>query len=235
MTAPIAPAGPTPDRTLAPPVAARTASVPVTSHPAWARGGGGAIAVGGALLLAATVVEVPLWDDVAGPMLPLFTALFLASAVVHALAMLPLALGSTGADGVVGTPNRVTRMVGTVALLGFGAIFLLNQTLYYVTTYGAPDGAGYSTIAWFPPLLAGAQLVFLLAASIAVVRAGVATGAARWSLLALTIVAAIAGAVAGASGEVTVVTIALVSSCVAQIVVGAVLFGARGRTVGGTV
>ncbi|MEV7692884.1 hypothetical protein AB0N73_06080 [Microbacterium sp. NPDC089189] len=214
--------------TVTPPIAARTASRPIDRT--WSRWGGTGIALGGALLLAATVVEVTLWDDASGALLPLFTLLFLASTAVHALAMLPLALGSTGADGITGT-----RMVGKAALLGFGAVFLLNQTLYFVTTYGSPDGVDLSLIGWLPLTLAAAQLVLLLTASIAVVRAGVATGAARWALLALTVVAAIVGAVAGASGDVAVVTVALMSSCVTQIVVGLVFVGARPATSGGTV
>lgn len=214
--------------TVTPPIAARTASRPVDRT--WARWGGTGILLGGTLLLAATIVEVTLWDDASSALLPLFTLLFLASTVVHALAMLPLALGSTGADGITGT-----RMVGKVTLLGFGAVFLLNQTLYFVTTYGSVDAVDLSLIGWLPLTLAAAQLVLLLTAAIAVVRAGVATGSARWALLALTVVAAIAGAVAGASGDVAVVTVALMSSCVAQIVVGLVIAGARPAASGGTV
>jgi hypothetical protein len=199
--------------TTTPPIASRSSLVPATPNRVWSRLGGGAIALGGTLLLTATVIEVALRDDAAGPMLPVFAVLFLASAAVLALAMLPLALGSTGADGITGT-----RTLGKVALLCFGAVFVLNQTLYFGATYGAPAGTDLSAVAWLPVVLNAAQFVLLLTASIAVVRAGVTTGAARWALLAMT-----------------VVTIALISSCVAQIVVGGVLLSARSSASAGTV
>ena len=212
------------------PVTSRSSFVPHAPSRVWSRLGGGGIALGGTLLLTATVIEVALRDDTTSPMLPVFAVLFLASAAVLALAMLPLALGSTGADGITGTHS-----VGKLALLSFGAVFLLNQTLYFITTYGVPGGADDAAIAWMPLVLAALQLLLLLTASIAVVRAGVATGAARWALLAMTVVVAVTGAVAAASDDVAVVTIALVSSCVAQIVVGGVLLSARSAASASTV
>lgn len=208
-----------------------------TKHPAfaetdaraWARWGGGLIAAGGALLLAATVVEVGLRTEPTGPALPLFAVLFLASAAVLAAAMLPLALGTVAANGITGS-----RVRGTFALLGFGAVFFANQLVYYVMTYGTPGGADAS-LGWLPLTLGIVQLVLLIVGGVGAARAGVATGAARWALLALAVVVAAAGAIASASDDVATVTIALLSSCVAQIVVGGVFVAARPAASGGTV
>jgi len=207
-----------------------------TKHPAfaetdaraWARWGGGLIAAGGALLLAATMVEVGLRTEPTGPALPLFAVLFLASAAILAASMLPLALGTMAANGITG--NRVR---GTFALLGFGAVFFANQLVYYVMTYGTPGGAD-AALGWLLTL-GIVQLVLLTVGAVGAVRAGIATGAARWALLALAAVVAVTGGIASASDDVATVTIALVSSCVAQIVVGVVFLAARPATSGGTV
>ncbi|MDR6199288.1 lysylphosphatidylglycerol synthetase-like protein (DUF2156 family) [Microbacterium sp. SORGH_AS428] len=208
-----------------------------TKHPAfaetdaraWARWGGGLVAAGGALLLAATVVEVGLRTEPTGPALPLFAVLFLASAAILAAAMLPLALGTMAANGITGS-----RVRGTFALLGFGAVFLANQLVYYVMTYGTPGGAD-AALGWLPLTLGIVQLVLLIVGAVGAVRAEIATGAARWALLALAAVVAVTGGIASASDDVATVTIALVSSCVAQIVVGAVFLAARPAASGGTV
>lgn len=195
----------------------------------WSRWGGGLIVAGGALLFAATVIEVGLRTDPAGAGLPAFAVLFLASAAVLAAAMLPLALGTLAANGITGG-----RVRGTFALLGFGAVFLSNQIVYYVMSYGTPGGADAS-LGWLPLTLGIVQLVLLIVGGVGAVRAGVAAGAARWALLALAVVVAVAGALASASDDVATVTIALLSSCVAQIVVGGVFVAARPAASGGTV
>lgn len=208
-----------------------------TKHPAfaetdarvWSRWGGGLIAAGGALLLAATVAEVQLRTEPSGPSLPLFAVLFLASAAILAAAMLPLALGTVAAHGITGS-----RMRGTFALLGFGAVFFANQVVYYVMTYGTSGGADASA-GWLPLTLGIVQLVLLIVGAVGAVRAGIATGAARWALLALAAVVAVTGGIASASDDVATVTIALLSSCAAQIVVGVVFLAARPAASGGTV
>lgn len=208
-----------------------------TKHPAfaetdarvWARWGGGLITVGGLLLAAATVVEVGLRTEPAGPSLPLFAALFLSSAALLAAAMLPLALGTMAANGITGS-----RVRGTFALLGFGAVFFANQLVYYVMTYGTTLSADASA-GWLPLTLGIVQPVLLVVGAVGAVRAGVATGAARWALGALAAVVAVAGGIASASDDVAIVTIALMSSCVAQIVVGVVFLAARPAASGGTV
>lgn len=198
----------------------------------WARGGGTGIALGGALLLAATVVEALVWDG--ADLVGLFAALFITSITVLATAMLPLALGSTGADGIAGG-----RMLGTIALLAFGAVFATNQMIYFVTTYGpastAGDTAGGIDIAWLAPVLGALQLVLLLTAAIVVARAGIATGAARWALLALSLVAMVTGIVATLAIDPAVTIVALISSTVTQVVTGIVLLAHRTRGQRGTV
>lgn len=213
-----------------------TTGAPIT-HPAfadaagrvWSRGGGGLIIAGGALLLAATVVEVGLRTDPSRASLPVFAVLFLGSTAVLAAAMLPLALGTVAANGITGS-----RVRGTFALLGSGAVFFANQLVYYVMTYGTPGGADAS-LGWLPLTLGIVQLVLLIVGGVGAARVGVATGAARWALLALAVVVAAAGAIASASDDVATVTIALLSSCVAQIVVGGVFVAARPAASGGTV
>lgn len=198
----------------------------------WARGGGAGIALGGALLLAATVVEALVWDG--ADLLGLFAALFITSVTVLAAAMLPLALGSTGANGITGG-----RMLGTIALLAFGAVFATNQMIYLVTTYGpsgaAGDDAGRIDTAWLAPVLGALQLVLLLTAAIVVARAGTATGAARWALLALSLVAIVTGVVATFATDPAVTIVALISSTVAQVITGIVLLAHRTPGQRGTV
>lgn len=193
-------------------------------RPAWGVWGGGLITVGGTLLLIATLVEVPLQEDASGALLALFAVLFLGSAVAHALAMVPLSGGRTGADGIVGG-----SVVGRLALLGFGAVFLTSQTVYFVVTYALPPVDDYSGAFVLTLVLSVTQLLLLLVASLVVLRAGVAVGAARWALLALTVVAVVTGAVANAADSLAVATVALLCSTGAQIVVGLVLATTRGR------
>ncbi|WP_378143683.1 hypothetical protein ACFJGV_09660 [Cnuibacter sp. UC19_7] len=193
-------------------------------RPTWAVWGGGLITVGGTLLLIATLVEVPLQGDPSPALLGTFAALFLGSAVAHALSMVPLSGGRTGSEGIVGS-----SLVGRLALLGFGAVFLTSQTVYFVVTYALPPVDDYSGAFVLTLALSVTQLLLLLIASLVVVRAGVAIGAARWALLALTVVAVVTGAVANATDSLEVATVALLCSTGAQIVVGLVLATARGR------
>ena len=110
-------------------------------HPAWGVWGGVAVTIGAVLLLVATLLEGPLWqaETFDHGLLAVFSALFLGSTVAHAIAMIPLSGGRTGADGIVGS-----SVMGRVALLGFGAIFLASQTLYYAVTYALPPVDDYS-------------------------------------------------------------------------------------------
>lgn len=191
-------------------------------RPAWALWGGAAITTGGVFLFVATLLEVPLAENAEGGLLAVFTVLFLGSAVAHALSMIALSGGRTGSDGAIGA-----SVLGRIALLGFGGVFLALQTVYYTVTYALPAVDDYSGVLVLSTVLAVAQLVLLLVGSLVIVRAGIATGAARWALLALTGVAAITGVVANATDSAEVATVALLCSTGAQIVVGLVFVMTR--------
>ncbi|WP_291036456.1 hypothetical protein [Herbiconiux sp.] len=195
-------------------------------RPAWGLWGGSAITLGGALLFVATLIEVPLWqEETLNPgLLAVFTVLFLGSTVAHAVAMIPLSGGRTGSDGIVGR-----SLVGRVALLGFGAVFLTMQTVYYTVTYALPAADDYSGVLALTTVLGVVQLALLLIGSLVIIRAGVATGAARWAFLALTVVAIITGATANTTESTEIATVALLCSTGAQIVVGLVLATTRNR------
>lgn len=193
-------------------------------RPVWSLYGGAGILSGGALLLVATVVEAVFTGDPSDPLMPLFSTLFFAALVLQCGAMLPFALGSTGANGVVGE-----RIVGKWALLIFAAVFFRNQTLYYATAYGAVGAEGGVDLNWL--MLGGGlvQLAALVVASVAIVRAGVATGAAKWAFPAISVVAIVAGLSLNVASTYEASVVALISSCVAQIIGGAVLMAHRER------
>lgn len=196
----------------------------MTNRPTWGLWGGIAIITGGVLLMIATLIEAQLWDDSTPTLLAIFTALFLGSTVAHAVAMIPLAGGRTGSDGIVGTSS-----VGRFALLGFGGLFLTSQTVYYVVTYALAPVEDYSGVLTLTTVVSIGQLALLLVASIIVIRARVAEGAARWAFLALTVVSVITGAIANSTDSAEVATVALLCSTGTQIVVGVVLATTRKR------
>ncbi|KQP53877.1 hypothetical protein [Agreia sp. Leaf283] len=188
-----------------------------TPRPAWSLWSGIGIATGGALLLIATLLEIPLLDDPNSGVLGLFAVTFLASTIIHAAAMVPLTGGATGDAGAVGR-----SLLGRFALLGFGGLFLTSQIVYFVVVYAMPAVDDYSGVLSLTTGLGLAQLVLLLVGSLVIVRAGVATGSARWALLALTVVAIVTGVVGNATDSTEVATSAHLVSTVTQIVVGIV-------------
>lgn len=196
----------------------------MTNRPTWGLWGGIAIITGGVLLMIATLIEARLWDDSTPALLAIFTALFLGSTAAHAVAMIPLAGGRTGSDGIVGT-----SAIGRFALLGFGGLFLTSQTVYYVVTYALAPVDDYSGVLTLTTVVSIGQLALLLVASIIVIRARVAEGAARWAFLALTVVSVITGAIANSTDSAEVATVALLCSTGTQIVVGVVLATTRKR------
>ncbi|TXR52917.1 hypothetical protein [Quadrisphaera setariae] len=192
-------------------------------RPVWAVGGGAGVMTGGLLLTVATVLEAGLGDGAPDSAVATFSAFYLAAAVVHAAAMLPLALGSTGSNGICGR-----RVLGTVALLSFGAVFLMSQVTYWVLSYGG-GGSGPES-AWILTAAGLTQLVLLLTASTVVVVARVAAGAARWAFPGLTAAAVVAGIVVTTASDPAVITGALLFSTCSQVVAGAVLLAGRART-----
>ena len=196
----------------------------VGARPVWGVWGGAAVLVGGTLLLAATLVEVAYWEAPNSGLLWVFTVLFLGSTVAHALSMIPLSGGRTGSDGIVGS-----LLVGRVALLGFGAVFLTSQTVYYTVTYALPEVDDYSGVLALSTALGAIQLLLLLVGALEIVRAKVATGAARWAFLALSGVSILTGVIANSTDSAEVAAVALLCSTGTQIVVGLVLLTARSR------
>ncbi|MEH3079335.1 MAG: hypothetical protein PGN11_22240 [Quadrisphaera sp.] len=213
-------ATPTPTVTAAVPQQ-RRGSQGAGRRPVWAVGGGAGIMTGGLLLTVATVLEAGLGDGASSSAVALFGVFYLSAAVVHAVAVLPLALGSTGSNGICGR-----RLLGTVALLSFGAVFLLSQVTYWVLSYG---GGGGSSV-WILTVSGLAQLVLLLTASTVIVAARVAAGAARWAFPGLTAAAVIAGIAVTTASDPAVITGALLFSTCSQVVAGAVLLTGRDRT-----
>jgi hypothetical protein len=194
------------------------------TRPAWAVWGGAAVTAGGAMLLAATLVEVAYWEAPSTGLLGVLTVLFLGSTAAHALAMIPLSGGRSGSDGIVGP-----SLVGRIALLAFGAVFLTSQTVYYTVTYALPEVDDYSGVLTLSTALGAIQLILLLVGAIAIIRAKVATGAARWAFLALSVVAIVTGVIANGTESAEVAAVALLCSTGAQIVVGLVLLTTRSR------
>ncbi|MBC3762488.1 hypothetical protein ACUN7V_05010 [Quadrisphaera oryzae] len=200
----------------------QTAVVPqLRRRPVWAVGGGAGVMTGGLLLTVATVLEAGLGEAATDSAVALFGAFYLAAVVVHAAAVLPLALGSTGSNGICGR-----RMLGTVALLSFGAVFLMSQVTYWVLSYGG----GGSESAWILTAAGVAQLLLLLTASTVIVAARVAAGAARWAFPGLTAAAVVAGVAVTTASDPAVITGALLFSTCSQVAAGAVLLTGRDRT-----
>lgn len=168
----------------APNAATRTAAASDAAttgpRPRWPRTAGLLIVAGGALLTAATAIEIT--ADVAtesGPAIA-FYLLFLTSTLAHVAAMVPLALGRGDGQGAVGA-----SLVGKVALLGFGALFLANQSMYLVTAYLLPTAALTDGAMAFLVAMSAVQGVALLVGGIVIVRAGILRGGARWAVVVL--------------------------------------------------
>lgn len=184
-------------------------------RPAWARWGGGGIILAATLLLLATIAESILARQGGGFWNALFAVLLLGAAIAYALAMVPLALGSSGANGIVGR-----SVVGKLGLLGFGALFLAAEISYYVTLYLLPPVDDYSGWNAFSLALGIAQMALLLVAAIVVARGAIASGYARFALLAVVVVATVTGMIAQGTSDVTTVTVAHLISTGTQVLAG---------------
>lgn len=194
-------------------------------RPPWVRTAGILIATGGVLLTAATALEV--WTDVAtaATAATAFWILFLASTLAHVVAMVALALGRGDGAGAVGA-----SLVGKVALLGFGATFLANQSMYLLVAYLLPDaevGAGGAEVFLFA--MSAVQGILLLVGGAMIAAVGVLQGAARWAILVLALVGIALGITINASDSQAVLATAYFVSTIAQIIAGLVIARARVR------
>lgn len=206
------------------PAAAVRPSPENISHPSWPRVAGILILAGGVLLTAATALEIG--ADVStdpGPATA-FWALFLASTLAHVVAMFPLALGRGDGRGAVGS-----SAVGKIALLGFGAFFLANQSLYLLAAYLLPNAEPTDGAMAFLFGMSAVQGVLLLIGGIVIVRARVLGGAARWTILALALVGFALGVVVNNSAIESLTNTMYFTSTGAQIVAG-LLIARAGRT-----
>ncbi|KTR94460.1 hypothetical protein NS220_09005 [Microbacterium testaceum] len=198
----------------APTLTARPSS-PTSSTPSWPRAAGILILTGGVLLTAATALEIG--TDVStdpGPATA-FWVLFLASTLAHVAAMFPLALGRGDGQGTVGP-----SIVGKLALLGFGAFFLANQSLYLLAAYLLPTAEPTDGAMAFLFGMSAVQGVLLLVGGIAIVRARVLAGAARWAILVLAVIGFALGVVINASSIEALTNTMYFVSTGAQIVAG---------------
>lgn len=190
-------------------------SSPTSPSPSWPRGAGILILTGGVLLTAATALEVG--TDVSSEPGPAaaFWVLFLASTLAHVAAMFPLALGRGDGQGAVGS-----SLVGKIALLGFGAFFLANQSMYLLAAYLMPTAAPADGAVSFLFGMSAVQGVLLLVGGIVIARARVLTGPARWAMLVLAIIGFALGAVINASSIEALTNTMYFVSTGAQIVAG---------------
>ncbi len=189
-----------------------------TVRPSWSRVAGILILTGGVSLTGATILEVT--TDVAndpGPAIA-FWVLFLASTLAHVAAMFPLALGRGDGRGAVGA-----SLVGRAALLGFGAFFLANQSMYLFTAYLVPTVVLPAGAANFLFAMSAAQGVLLLVGGTIILGARVLTGPARWAVLALSLVGFAVGSVATSASLETLTNTMYFLSTGTQIVAGIVI------------
>ncbi|MDF2047884.1 hypothetical protein [Microbacterium sp. Kw_RZR3] len=198
----------------APTLSVRSSS-PASSSPSWPRAAGILILTGGVLLTAATALEIG--TDVSSEPGPAaaFWVLFLASTLAHVAAMFPLALGRGDGQGAVGS-----SLVGKIALLGFGAFFLANQSMYLLAAYLLPTAEPTDGAMAFLFAMSAVQGVLLLVGGIIVARARVLTGPARWAMLVLAIIGFALGAVINASSVEWLTNAMYFVSTGAQIIAG---------------
>lgn len=190
-------------------------AVTADGRASWPRTAGTLIVTGGVLLTAATALEIGT-DVATSPVAAAaFWALFLTSTLAHVAAMFPLALGRGDGRGAVASST-----LGKVALLGFGAFFLANQSIYLITAYLWPDVEPVAGLAPFLVAMSAVQGALLLIGGIVIARAGVLRGAARGAILALALVGFALGVTVNASSVEAVTDTMYFFSTGAQIVAG---------------
>jgi hypothetical protein len=199
--------------TLTAPDLPGTSAARPSSRPVWRTYGGGGLLLGGAVLLFATVVEWIAYAGGAGDIGALLTygIAFVAALAVLAVSTLPLALGSTGRDGVVGA-----SVLGRIALVAYGWLFLAAQiALLFATFAEGGDVASTASLA-----ITVAQTVAAIVAVVVIVRARIATGVARWSFAVSVAVGIVAGALANATPALDAVMVGFCLSAISIALVG---------------
>jgi hypothetical protein len=187
-----------------------------STHPARARwstlGGGGLVASFG-LLLVATLLEYGLlaapteWTPLTG----VFLALFAVSLLLALLAVVALALGSTGSDGIVGRST-----LGRVALIAYGVLWLAMETLYLVAVYVVGDADLLAVTGVLGVLMSVSSII----AAVVIAVKGVAVGVGRWSMIAAIVVSAVTGGAATGTGDALTITVLHGISALGMLLVG---------------
>jgi len=190
---------------------------PSSTRPVWQRYGGGGILIAAILLLVATILEYVYWTadgDQTGTFV-VFVIAFSLSLLLYLASMFPLAFGGHGDDGIVG--RSIAGKAGSIA---FGVLFLAGQALYLLANYFTDAASDFAAANVASIVLAVLQYVAALVASIVIVRAGVARGLARWSLLVATIVGLVFGIIVQTGTSLELTTILYCISTVVQALVG---------------
>jgi len=205
-------------------------TTPAAHRPVWQTLGGGGLLLAGALLLVATLLEYPLLASPGdrGPTFWPFVAAFALSLLAYAAAVFPLAFGSRGSDGIVGR-----SVVGKAALVAFGFLWLAMQLVYLLAHYFTAADSDFAAVNVATTVLMVLTYLAVIVAGVSIIRARIATGFARWSLLVLMVVAGVCGAIANAVDSVEVLTVAYSLSCVAQLLVGVSYLAQRRPAAGG--
>ncbi len=166
----------------------------------WRVAGGAPLLLAAVLLLVATLIEAAVLPhpDRHDGLFWTFAALFALSSILFLVAAVPLAFGTDGEDGVVGS-----SATGRTALLAFAVFWILAQGLYLVGTYLAP-ASGWLAASTVLSIL---MLACAAVAAVVVVMRHVVSGAARWSMLGAVVVSAVTGGVASGTDDVTIVTV----------------------------
>ena len=169
---------------------------PVEGTRRWQRWGGGGV-LAAAILQAVGLAGFAL-TSVGSPSFAVIIAggFALLAATALLLAVFPLALGTTRADGI--TAGSLT---GRIALISTGIFVLLARvTTLGFFLVGIPFTGGMATTADAFKILAAATGVV---ASVVIWRSRVAVGAARWSLMLAVVAAVVAQLASGYDGALT--------------------------------
>ncbi len=183
----------------------------VRVRPRWSTWGGGALALGAILLLAATIVEYFVWQTstLATGVFVTFSILFLANALLYLVSMFALAFAG---GGIVGS-----SLIGKIGLILFGLGWAVQQIIYWSSYY---VDALSSAVEILNTIFLIITYVGAAAAAVIIALGRVVRGLARWALIIGFAIAAICAAIANASGDEILTTVLLSISCVAQAFVG---------------
>jgi hypothetical protein len=207
------------DRSTARPDSARGARA------RWSTLGGGGLVASFALLLVATLIEGGL---LAAPMATtamtwLFLALFVVSLALAVVAVVALAFGASGDDGIVGSST-----LGKAGLVGYGVLWAATELVYLIATYLVGD----ASLLGISGVLGILMTVAAIIAAVVIAVKGVAEGVGRWSLIAAVVISGVVGGAASGTTDPATVTVLHCISAAAMLLVGVSYLADRGATRG---